>query len=72
MPQPLPRAFRLQQEALDLAKVEKIVSQVEKLEASSSEGATAAGDERRLRGLPAIGRGSRGAIAGTVPGQRLA
>lgn len=28
---------------------------------------TAAGDERRLRGLPAIARGTRGAIAGTDP-----
>lgn len=25
------------------------------------------GDERQLRGIPAIGRGVRGAIAGTIP-----
>lgn len=29
--------------------------------------ATAAGDERKLRGIPAIGRGVAGAIAGTNP-----
>lgn len=28
---------------------------------------TAAGDERKLRGIPAIGRGVAGAITGTVP-----
>lgn len=28
---------------------------------------TAGGDERKLRGIPAIGRGVTGAIAGTVP-----
>jgi hypothetical protein len=30
-------------------------------------GATAGGDPRRLRGLPAIGRGVSGAIPGTSP-----
>lgn len=30
-------------------------------------GATAGGDERKLRGIPAIGRGVTGAISGTVP-----
>lgn len=29
--------------------------------------ATAAGDERKLRGIPAIGRGVAGAIPGTSP-----
>jgi hypothetical protein len=29
--------------------------------------ATAGGDERRLRGIPAIGRGVQGAINGTRP-----
>jgi hypothetical protein len=33
--------------------------------------ATLGGDERRLRGIPAIGRGVTGAIAGTKPGARL-
>lgn len=29
--------------------------------------ATPAGDERRLRGIPAIGKGVQGAIPGTTP-----
>lgn len=34
-------------------------------------GATAGGDGARLRGLPAIGRGSSGAIRGTNPERAL-
>jgi hypothetical protein len=34
--------------------------------------ATAAGDYRKLRGIPAIGRGVSGAIQGTRPGDSLA
>lgn len=34
--------------------------------------ATLPGDERRLRGIPAIGRGVAGAINGTRPGDRAA
>lgn len=33
----------------------------------ATKGATAGGDQRKLRGIPAIGRGVTGAIAGTVP-----
>ena len=33
---------------------------------------TLAGDERKLRGIPAIGRGVAGAIPGTSPGGRNA
>jgi hypothetical protein len=33
----------------------------------SAKGATAGGDERKLRGIPAIGRGVAGAMAGTSP-----
>ena len=58
VPQPLPRAFRRQLQEQDSAKILKIIGQVEKLQTSTA-GATAAGDERRLRGLPAIGRGVR-------------
>ena len=36
-------------------------------EAPASSGVTAAGDERRLRGIPAVSRHSSGAIAGTDP-----
>lgn len=32
-----------------------------------AKGATSGGDERKLRGVPAIGRGVRGAVEGTVP-----
>lgn len=34
-------------------------------------GATAGGDERKLRGIPAVGRGVAGAIRGTRPGDGL-
>ena len=33
--------------------------------------ATAAGDERKLRGIPAIGRSVAGAIPGSSPGSNL-
>ncbi len=33
----------------------------------STGGATAGGDERKLRGIPAIGRGVSGAVAGSSP-----
>ena len=38
--------------------------------AAGATGATAAGDWERLRGLPAIGRGVRGAIRGSSPQHR--
>lgn len=38
----------------------------------SRSGATAAGDESRLRGIPALARGVGGAIPGTRPGAALA
>ena len=37
----------------------------------STAGATAGGDSRKLRGIPAIGRGAGGAIAGTDPMRAL-
>jgi hypothetical protein len=40
-------------------------------DARAAAGATAAGDPRRLRGIPAIGRGCSGAIPGTRPGDNL-
>jgi hypothetical protein len=36
----------------------------------TARGATAGGDERKLRGLPVIGRGVAGVIAGTSPHTR--
>ena len=71
MPQPLPRAFRSQQQAEDERKLEKILSQTAKLEASSTAGATAAGDKARLRGIPAVGRGTSGAVRGSDPARAL-
>ena len=35
----------------------------------TAQGATAGGDSRKLRGIPAIGRSVAGAIDGTKPGQ---
>ncbi len=68
MARPLPRAYRLQQMARDAATVDRIIRAVGGLEApTSAAGATAAGDPARLRGLPAVSRGTSGAIAGTDP-----
>ena len=64
MPFPLPRAYRRQLQSEDERKIDRIVAEVGEAELpSTSKGATTGGDERRLRGLPAIGRGVRGAIA---------
>ncbi len=64
----LPRAYRRQQQALDTAKVTRILAEVgEPEEPASVAGATAAGDGRKLRGIPAIGRGTSGAVAGSDP-----
>jgi hypothetical protein len=71
VPQPLPRAHRRQLQAEDAAKLELILREVTDEPASSAAGATAAGDERRLRGIPAVGRGCAGAIRGTRPGDGL-
>ncbi len=72
VPQPLPRAYRRQLQAEDAAKVDRIVREAgEDVAPSSSAGATAGGDERRLRGIPAIGRGCAGAINGSDPMRAL-
>jgi hypothetical protein len=67
VPQPLPRAFRRQLEAEDLDKVDRIVREVGHEDAPGVAGGTAGGDERRLRGIPAVGRGCSGAIRGMRP-----
>jgi hypothetical protein len=71
VPQPLPRSYRRQLAVEDQEKLERILRDVGGEAPSSSAGATAAGDERRLRGIPAIGRGCAGAIRGTRPGVNL-
>jgi hypothetical protein len=72
VPQPLPRAYRRQLQLEDQAKLERILAEVGEAGApSSSAGATAAGDPRRLRGPPAIGRGCSSTIPGTDPVRAL-
>ena len=71
MPQPLPRAYRRQEQTGDTEKVDRILREVGDEQPASAAGATAAGDERRLRGIPAVGRGCSGAIAGSRPGENL-
>lgn len=54
----------------DQRHVDRIVEQAEQnpdLDALRLSRATAGGDERKLRGIPAIGRGVAGAIPGTSP-----
>jgi hypothetical protein len=68
VPQPL-RRFRHQTRVEDLEKVAKIVGEAP--QSPVSEGATAAGDGRRLRGIPALSRGTSGAVAGTDPMRAL-
>jgi hypothetical protein len=58
--------------ALEHVRQEQLIARIVReseatADIKSSTGATAAGDERRLRGLPAIGRGVAGAIPGTSP-----
>ena len=67
VPQPLPRAFRRQLAALDAEKVGRIVREVGGADPGGVAGVTAGGDERRLRGIPAVGRGCGGEIRGTPP-----
>ena len=64
-----PRYLRLQLMFEDRTKVDRIVEDDDGT--NGSPGATAGGDERRLRGIPAIGRGCGGAIRGTRPGDGL-
>ena len=70
MARPLPRTRRLEERARDQAKIDKLLEQTAKHEAVIVAGGALPDDRRR--GIPAIGRGVRGAIAGSVPGQRLA
>ena len=68
MAQPLPRFLdrelleRQQRQVLD-----KILAEVGDEETQTAAGATAAGDPRRLRGIPAVGRGTGGAVFGSDP-----
>jgi hypothetical protein len=57
---------RLAREQSDFrARLERLLA--EPVEATTATRATSGGDRRRLRGLPCIGPGVQGAIAGSVP-----
>jgi hypothetical protein len=69
VPQPLPRFLDAQFRKLeDEEKLVRILLETGEATPESSAGATAAGDGRRLRGIPCHARGTGGgAIAGTDP-----
>ena len=64
----LPRLRAHSERAEDLRKVARIVIEADSIDVPKTVArATLAGDARRLRGLPAVGRGVAGAIRGTSP-----
>jgi hypothetical protein len=67
----LPRFRRDAERLEDEPKLERIVRASEAAARSSAVGATAAGDRRRLRGVPIIARAIGGAIPGHDPEPNL-
>jgi hypothetical protein len=68
VPQQLPRFVAALQRREDDRKLMAILLETgEALPVVQAAGSTSGGDEQRLRGLPAIGRGVSGAIRGTDP-----
>ena len=67
MPQPLPRFDRERMLEQQRRTLERILAEVGDEETAIAAGATAAGDPRRLRGIPAVGRGTSGAVFDTAP-----
>lgn len=63
----LPRYTARTEAADDHAKIARILIEVGEPAPVTILRATAGGDERRLRGIPAIGRGVAGAVPGTRP-----
>jgi hypothetical protein len=63
------RAYRRQLEATDRRNVDRAIRDAGPIQ--HSPGSTAPGDSRKLRGIPAIGRGVSGAIRDTRPGDSL-
>lgn len=70
----LPRYHRHAQRLEDARRVERAILKADDggeppvtSSTRQKSGSTLAGDERRLRGLPAVGRGVEGAVAGTNP-----
>jgi hypothetical protein len=67
-----PRYLRQQLEALDNAKVDRVVRQVEALPEEVEVQPSARGsDWRRMRGLPLVGAGVAGASPGTHPARAV-
>jgi hypothetical protein len=73
VPEILPRFWRVQQQLDDLRKIARILEETGEVPdtARVAAGATAAGDPRRLRGLPAIGRNVSGSTVHTDPVRAL-
>ncbi len=63
----LGRYTRHTQALEDSQKIAKILLEVGEPAPELPNHATAGGDERKLRGIPAIGRGVSGAVPGTAP-----
>jgi hypothetical protein len=59
----------VQEAAEDARKLARLLDETS--EVTPATRATAGGDGRRLRGIPAVGRGPGGAIAGTQPESAL-
>ena len=55
----------------DKARLERIARDSDHILENAKSFGTPAGDERKLRGIPAIGRGVTGAVGGSVPGANL-
>jgi hypothetical protein len=72
VPSRFPRSYRRQLEAADRAKIEAILRELgDDDEPATAAGATARGDGRRLRGIPAVGRGTSSTMPGTDPLREL-
>ena len=73
MPQPLPRAYRRQLQALDEAKLDRILFEVGETEPPPVRVSSHAvgGDRERLCGVPAVGPGIGGTSPGTDPVRAL-
>lgn len=67
----LGRIYRDQLAAHDRARVKRILADTPEQANRTRAGATAGGDERKLRGIPAIARGVSGVSPGTRPGDNL-
>ena len=61
----------LRAEPVDASRVERVLHEAEALVVAVSAVASAGGDTRALRGIPALARGVGGVMAGTQPEQAL-